>query len=307
MAGLGGVSLRPNPLQPIPLPLPRVGTLSVSTSSFVVGEDGGHRPCAYVIFDITYALRAQGQGGVLPWRLRTDPGCLDDLRVAIDVSGPAVKLLEAGPSQCPTLDVGDRWVVLVKVGLRGGGLAARLTAKSTSIAMIDQMLLSLEDDSKKSEPVSVSAVVRYRQSLFPEDTTLETGSVCVVGPLTTTSFAAVLTDGDSSLGTSIIHALDPGHGQMINLQSIVRPDRQPPIQWTAEEAKNLIKDFTQVFHGCIPLRIETDLLNLEAFYHYRRRSETPPSEPSGVKKLGRRASNAMSKLSVGKNKDKDVA
>lgn len=312
-----GGSLHRNPLQPPPMSLPAIAVANVTASSFVVGEDAGRKPCAYVIVDVTCcaqnALQSQQrlcQRGPVANGSDNEPGSLDGLRMAISIEGHCTKLWQLGAPQCQSLRVGDRWTVVLKLGVKETNLAARLSASarsrtrnSTSLALIDQFLHTLEADSKRSQPVFVRAVVNYRHSFFPEDTMVETGTVCCVGPLTTTSSHAALANG--TLQNSIIHALDPGFGYFFNLASTTRPENHDPIKFPPNEAMRFIEDFRLVFDKALPRAVETDLASLDAYYYFRRNAGKPPVKTSTLQKSMRRAKEAMSKLSMRKKNNVD--
>ena len=303
---------RPNPLQPPPLRLPAVASLQVKTSSFVVGEEFGRKPCAYVVFDTTCwaqnALQDQlrvCRRGPAEGRVANDPGHLDGLKIAITIDGPAMKRFEVGEPQCQTLRVNDRWVVVVKLAMNENNLAVKLTnsvrarsGTSTSLALIDQFLHRLESDNKRSEPVCVRAVIRGRHAFLPEDTLLETSAVCSVGSLTTTSPTSTLRT--TALPTSIIHALDPGPGQFIDLTSITRPEYQLTTDFPADEALTLIKDFRLIFGDEIPRAVDVDLAKLEAHYFYKQRTGSTPRRSSTSRRSLHAASTVMSRLSLRK-------
>ena len=307
-----GGSQRPNPLQPPPLRLPAVASLKVTTSSFVVGEDVSSKPCAYVIIDMTCwpqnALQEHlrvCQRASPGSQLDNDPGHLDGLQIAISIDGPASTLFEVGASQCPTLRLNGRWVVVAKLGLKENNLAVKSSnsvrsrsGTSTSLSLIDQFLHRLEADSKRSEPVFVRAVIRGRHAFLPENTTLETGAVCCVGSLTTTSSTTTL--AKSELQTSIIHALDPGLGHFISLTSVTRPERQLCIDFPANEAMTLIEDFRLVFGNAIHRSVDVDLAKLEAYYYYKANTAATPVKASTLRRSLNHVRNAMSKLSLKK-------
>ena len=304
--------LRPNPLQPPPMRLPAVTSLKVTTSSFVVGEDVGRKPCAYVIFDMTCWPQNAAQEklrvcqrGPPDAQLDNEPGHLDGLQIAITIDGPAIKLFEVGSPSCQTLGVNDRWVVVVKLGLEENNLAVKLansarsrSEKSTSLALIDQFLHRLETDNKRSEPVFVRAVIRGRHAFLPEDTLIETGAICCVGSLTTTSLSTIL--ANSALTTSIIHALDPGPGHYIHLTAVTRPERQLCIDFPAGEALTLLEDFHFVFGNAIPRSIDIDLAKFDAYYYHKRNTALRSVKTSGLRKSLHRVKAAMSKLSLKK-------
>ena len=115
--------------------LPAIAALSVMASSFVVGEDVERKPCAYVIINVTCrpqnSLQEQRrvcQRGLQVNQLDNDPGWLTDLQIAIDIDGPATTKYEIGTPQPQSLRVGDRWIVLIKIGLKENNLAARMSA-----------------------------------------------------------------------------------------------------------------------------------------------------------------------------------
>lgn len=301
-----GGGLHRNPLQPPPMGLPAIAVAKVATSAFVVGEG------AYVIIDVACCAQNARQSqqrlcqrGPPASHLDNDPGCLDGLQMAISIEGPCGQLWEAGAPQRQTLGVGDRWTVVVKLGLKETNLAARLsssarsrTRNSTSLALIDQFLQTLEMDSKRSEPVYLHAVVKYRHAFFPEDTMLETGAVCCLGPLTTTS--PVTTLATSTLSTSILHALDPGVNYFLDLPAAPRGENHVPIQFPPKDALRLIDDFRLVFGNAIPRAVEIDLGNLEAYYYFQNHAPPRPIKSSTLQKSMRRARAAMSKLSLKK-------
>lgn len=307
-----GGGLHRNPLQPPPMSLPAIAVAKVTTSAFVVGEDAGRRPCAYVVVDTACcaqnALQRQqrlSQRGPLANSADNEPGSLDGLRMAISIEGHCVQLWQLGAPGCPTLRVGDHWTVVVKLGLKEINLAARLsssarskTKNSTSLALIDQFLHTLESNSKRSEPVYVRAVVTYRHTFLPEDTMLETGSVCSVGPLTTTSPTTTLANG--TLQNAVIRALDPGTGYFLNLNSKTRSENHLPITFPPTEAMKLIEDFRHVFDKSLPRAVETDLASLDAYYYFKRHNGHTPVKTSAFRISVRRAKRAMSKLSMKK-------
>ncbi|KIW65973.1 hypothetical protein PV04_08186 [Phialophora macrospora] len=301
-----GGNQRPNPLQPPPLRLPALAAPTVAMSAFVVGEDMGRRPYAYVIIDVTCGLQNALQEqqrlsrrGPLANQLDNDPGYLDSLHLAIDIEGPATVVYEAGAPQCQTLRVNDRWVVIIKLGPKENNLAARMSSSvRSSLALIDQFLQTLERDSKKSEPVFVHASIRYRHAFLPRDTTLETRAVCPVGSLMTTSTATALTNG--TLSASIIRALNPGPGSYLHLTSITEPHCQLYIDFPANEALTLINDFRLVFGEAVPRPVQIDLATLDAHYYHVQNTQSTPKEPSTVRKSLHRARAAVSKISLKK-------
>ncbi|ETI25610.1 hypothetical protein G647_02384 [Cladophialophora carrionii CBS 160.54] len=300
-----GGNQRPNPLQPPPLWLPAIAVPTVTMSAFVVGEDMGRKPYAYVIVDVTCelqnALQEQqrlSRRGPLANQLDNDPGYLDGLHVAFDIEGPATVVREFGAPQCQTLRVNDRWVVMIKISLKENNLAARMsTSVRSSLALIDQFLQTLEIDSKKSEPVFVHAILRYRHAFLPENTTLETRAVCQVGSLVITSAITALTN---ALSTSIIHALNPGPGSYLHLTSVAESKVQLHIDFPADEAMTLIKDFRLVFGDAVPRSVQIDLANLDAHYYHAQNSQSTPKKPSTVTKSLHRARAVVSKMSLRK-------
>jgi hypothetical protein len=277
-------------------------------SAFVVGEDMGRKPYAYVIVDVTCGLQNALQEqqrlsrrGPLATHLDNDPGYLDGLHITVDVNGPATVVYEVGAPQCQTLRVNDRWVVMIKLGLKENNLAARMSSSvRSSLALIDQFLQTLEIDSKKSEPVFVHASIRYRHAFLPENTTLETRAVCPVGSLMTSSSTTALING--ALSASIIHALNPGPSSYLHLTSITEPKSQLYIDFPANEAMTLINDFRLVFGEAIPRPVQIDLANLDAHYYHAENTQSTPKKPSTVRKSLRRARAAVSKMSLKKKK-----
>ncbi|EXJ57351.1 hypothetical protein A1O7_07698 [Cladophialophora yegresii CBS 114405] len=300
-----GGNQRPNPLQPPPLRLPAIAVPVVTMSAFVVGEDIGLAPYAYVIVDVTCglqnALQEQqrlSQRGPLANQLDNDPGYLDGLHIAFDIEGPATVVWEFGAPHCQTLRINDRWVVMIKISLKENNLAARMSSSvRSSLAMIDQFLQTLEIDSKKSEPVFVHAIVRYRHAFLPENTTLETRAACQVGSLVITSAITALT---KTLSTSIIHALNPGPGSYLHLTSITEPTCRLYFDFPADEAMTIIKDFRLVFGDAIPRSVQIDLANLDAHYYHAQNSQSTPKKPSTFRKSLHRARAVVSKMSLKK-------
>lgn len=301
----GVVGHHTNPLQPIPVQLPAITALNVSCSSFVVGVGAGRKPCAYVVIDVTAGRQNALQRGSPADLLDNEAGLLHGLQMAINIQGPASLAWEVGAPQCQTLREKDRWAVVVKLGMKEN-LAAKVSSsvrsrhgKATSLALIDQFLHTLESDTKRSEPVFAHVAIKYRHTLLPEDTTLETRAVCCVGSLTTTSPISALTD--TALSTSLVHALDSGSlDQRIN--SVERLERRHFLTFPADEAMTLIEDFRHVFAEVIPRAVDTDLGNLEAYYFYARNNKPEVIMKSTFKESLRRARARVSKLSLRKKK-----
>ncbi|KIW94045.1 uncharacterized protein Z519_05361 [Cladophialophora bantiana CBS 173.52] len=302
-----------HPLQPPPppprnspnvpvVPLPAVAALKVETFAFNVLDAGTKSPIStYVTFDITAIkqnyLETQGhtdqpqhQSYVL---MENDEGSLIDLQIQTYVKGPASKLFEVGVQSIQKLRVKDRWTLLLKLNSKDNPLKSKLSAsvksdtnrKSSSLSLIDQFLASLKMDSKRSEPVSVEAVVKYRHAFLPEDTTLETRAVCRLAPLA--SAASMDTVETGKLAGSIVRALDPGVNT-VKLLSVERPEQQHRLGLGGREGLALIYDFRHALGHVVSESVTWDLAVLETYYRHVLAAESAETQTPTLRDTIRR-------------------
>ncbi|OQV07958.1 hypothetical protein CLAIMM_12310 [Cladophialophora immunda] len=289
-------SYHPNPLQHPPprntpiVPLPAIAALKVETFAFHVLEAGAKSPMTtYVTFDLTavkqnkvetqaHALQSQDRSYIL---MENDEGSLVDLSIQTYVKGPASKLFEVGFQSIQKLRVEDRWTLLLKLGAKENTLKSKLssslrsgTRTSSSLSLIDQFLASLKMDSKRSEPVSVEAIIKYRHAFLPDDTTLETRAVCRVDSLASASSMDAVEAG--VLAGSIIHALDPGVNT-VKLLSVDRQERQHHLELGGGQALALIYDFRHALGHVISESVTWDLAVLETYYRQVLALESSPA------------------------------
>ncbi|KIX99936.1 uncharacterized protein Z520_04574 [Fonsecaea multimorphosa CBS 102226] len=314
-------SYRRNPLQhPLPrrhiqiVPLPAIAALKVETFAFNVLEAGAKSPMTtYVGFNLTavkqnnlVTQRQTTQSQERPYILTdNNEGFLTDLQIQTYVKGPASKLFEAGIQSVQELRVKDHWNILLKLGAQENTLKSKLSSslrsgtKASSLSLIDQFLASLKMDGKRSEPVSVEAIVKYRHAFLPEDTTLEARAVCRVGSLASASSMDAVEVGE--LAGAIVHALDPGVST-VKLLSVERPERQHHLELGGRQALALIYDFRHAMGHVVSESVTWDLAVLETYYRQVRALESAETQtPTPRDTLRRRVATVAKRFSPRKS------
>ncbi|EXJ67905.1 uncharacterized protein A1O5_09252 [Cladophialophora psammophila CBS 110553] len=322
-------SHRRNPLQPPSppppprnapnapvVPLPAVAALKVETFAFNVLDAGTKSPMTtYVTFNITAVkqnyLETQSRTHQPRDRsyilMENDEGSLIDLQIQTNVKGPAHKLFEVGVQSIQKLLVKDRWTLLLKLNSKDNPLKSKLSAsmksdpnrKSSSLSLIDQFLASLKMDSKRSEPVSVEAVVKYRHAFLPEDTTLETRAVCRVALLASAASMGAIETGE--LAGSVVHALDPGVNT-VKLLSVEQPEQQHHLGLCGREGLALIYDFRHALGHVVSESVTWDLAVLETYYRQVLAEESAsPQTPTLRDTIRRRVATVANRFSPRKS------
>ncbi|OAP59285.1 hypothetical protein AYL99_06583 [Fonsecaea erecta] len=305
----------PPPSQNIPIvPLPVIAALKVETFAFNVLETGAKSvTTTYVTFNLTAVkqnnLLTQGHIDQSQERsymlMENNEGSLIDLGIQTYVKGPADKLFEVGVQSIQELRAKDHWTLLIKLGTKENTLRSKLsssfrsdTKTSSSLSLIDQFLASLQMDGKRSEPVSIEAIIKYRHAFLPNDTTLETRAVCHVGSLASASSMDAVEAGE--LAGAIVHALDPGVST-VKLLSVERPERQHHLDLGGGQALALIYDFRHAMGHVVSESVTWDLAVLETYYRQVLALETSPEAPSLRDTLCRRVATVAKRFSPRKS------
>lgn len=337
--------------------VPVIAALNIETSTFTIfGQNAKYGATAYAIFDMSVDKQnalstapsvndASVPAG--PYRLLDNyPGNLANLEIQTSISGAGVNLVEIGVPKVTRLNVGNRWIYMVHVGVKENSLASRLSTsvrskenKSLPISIIDQWLDVLKlDNRKKTEPVTVTVVVKYRHNFMPATTTLETRATCAIKLVSEHDPASALEaakrgkarardsqdfeqPASPSLSTddllrymaianTIVHGLDPGLNS-IKLNSIERVADAIRPTVHGVDALRLIHDFREVFGFASDQYVGLDLANLEAYYRRLHANQDVATEPiTFAHSLRQRAKTVVNKLSppkmVKKSADRSV-
>lgn len=114
-------------------------------------------------------------------------GYVYDLTIKPTVSGPGIILKQYGDLIRPQLSTGDRWILVLHVGIKDTSLASRLSTsfrslggrlgRISNVEVINRWLDVLQRDTaatsgSRQQPLEVSATVEFRHSLLPPSTIL---------------------------------------------------------------------------------------------------------------------------------------
>jgi hypothetical protein len=173
-----------------------IARLEFKTSTWTVfGTYPKFPATAYVNLELTCNTRSTSTLGTTTPTPSAEPvekleqpgGYLYDLKITPGLSGAAVILKQYGHSARMKLENGERWMVVIHIGIRDTSLAARLSTSFKSLGgrlgrisnvdVINRWLEVLQKDSGSQSGSSemkptVHATVEFRHSLLPPTTTL---------------------------------------------------------------------------------------------------------------------------------------
>jgi hypothetical protein len=173
-----------------------IAILEFKTSTWTVfGTHPKFPATAYVNLELTCNTHPTNTSGTTTptpsakpaGRLEQPGGYLYDLRITPGLRGAAVILKQYGHSARMKLENGERWMVVLHIGIRDTSLAARLSTsfkslrgrlgRISNVDVINRWLEVLQKDhGPQSDPSNmkpaVHAMVEFRHSLMPPTTTL---------------------------------------------------------------------------------------------------------------------------------------
>ncbi|ETN38160.1 uncharacterized protein HMPREF1541_07784 [Cyphellophora europaea CBS 101466] len=172
---------------------PAVAALELKTSTWTVfGTHAKYPATAYVNFDITCEYHEHVVGNSGGSELHRDSanakegGFLMDLTIIPTLTGPGVLLKQYGHVTKKSLSPGERWMLVLHIGIKDTSLASKLSTsfrslggrlgKVSNVDVINRWLEVLQKDTAQPELVRpkllVSARVGFRHSMLPQTTLL---------------------------------------------------------------------------------------------------------------------------------------
>ncbi|KIW10399.1 hypothetical protein PV08_11361 [Exophiala spinifera] len=291
--------------------LPPISALTIDTYTFMVhSNDPKYRAIAHVVFDLS--AREQNSlhrnSDVNPYVpdppyniVQAYSGFLHELSIETSVSGPCVQVSQIGLSSVTYLNNGDRWVVVVSVGIKDTSLASRLSTSlrhrqsnnhmSPAMAMVDHFLDVLKTE-KDDESVVVSAVIRYKHGFLPPDTKLVSNATVTIDHVAGIDACnRVVRDHYEEVAPAVLSALLPGVDD-VALSTVSPPSHSQYARTLPMDGLRLLQDFDSLFGGGVGGALAVDLSIMEAYYLDAARDEVAVlAAPSLVRRLVKRLSN----------------